>query len=71
MLGNGQRRHSNEDARSVQDIQAGGAHRWRTTIEAQAKNACSPDVPPAPVPAAPAASKARQATLVHNLILGT
>ena len=42
------------------NIQAGGAHKWRT-IEMQAKNVCSPDVPPGPVPAAPAASKARYA----------
>jgi hypothetical protein len=49
MLWKGQRGHSNEDAICIQDIQAGGAHKWGTT-QTQSKNAWSPDAAPEAVP---------------------
>ena len=55
-------RLKNEDipgeARRSQDIQAGCAHKWGT-IEMQAKNVCSPEVPSGVVPVTLTASKAR------------
>ena len=52
MLQNGKHRHSNED---IPDESKTFKQVVHTSGELQAKNVCSPDVPPVPVPAAPKA----------------